>query len=77
MKEMEKPPQVAKRDHGNTIAHQRVVGIVPLGALRIHPSPAFGNKVGDLSQGHDQHLFNEIDVYNGSIGRTDQGAIGP
>ena len=49
--------EVADRHDREPLAHERVVGVVPLGALRVHPQAALGHEVGELHQQQEQELL--------------------
>ena len=55
------PAQVAQRYHRKPVAHQRVVCVIPFGALGIHPDAAPGHEIPDLDQGWQQQLLQEVD----------------
>ena len=49
--------QVTQCDHGHTRAHESVIGVIPFGALGIHPNATPGDKVGELGKRrHEQFL---------------------
>src|SRR5208337_3728785 len=58
--ENQEATQIVQRNHRSARAHQRVIGIVPLGPLRIHPYAGFRNVVRQLRQNHDKNLFRQI-----------------
>ncbi len=67
--------QVAQRDHRHPEAHQRVVGIIPLGALGVHPDAAPGHEVGQAGENENQEFFREIDVQHPLVGPEDKARI--
>ena len=73
--EGDKTPHIARGYDGQTLAHQCIVCIVPLWALRVHPDALSGRQVGQLGQQQRQPLFRQVDVKDTSIGVQDQLAV--
>ncbi len=49
--------QITQRHHGYACTHQRVIGVVPFGALGIHPNPTTRYKIGQLGERHSKQLL--------------------
>ena len=62
LQEGEVTAQVIKRDHGQSLSDQRVVGVVPLGTLGIEPDTAVEHEVAELAQQRHQQLFQQVDL---------------
>jgi len=45
---MQQAAQVGQRDDRQAETDQRIVGIVPLGTLGVHPDSTVGNEIGEL-----------------------------
>ena len=54
-----------ERNHRDAVAHEGVVGVVPLRALGVHPDAALGDEVGQLRQQRDEQLLGERDEADG------------
>ena len=57
-------------------AHQGVVGVVPLGALGVHPDPGAGHQVGELGEKGDQQLLLKCGTHQAPVGVMDELAVG-
>ena len=57
MQEDHEAPHVAERYHGCTVAYQRVVRIIPLGAERVHPYARVGHEVAQFGQESDKQFL--------------------
>ena len=74
--EREVPAQVAQRDHGQPVAHQGIVGVVPFRPLGVHPDAAARHQVAELDQSHDQQLFQQVDMVD-VLAAHNQAPVGP
>ena len=72
----EETAQVAEGHHGHPVADQGVVGVVPLGALGVHPDAALGDEVGHLGEHRRHDLLDEVDLVDEDVGLA-QGARRP
>ncbi len=76
----EQEPRVAcdgiERHDRHPPARERVVGIVPLGALGVEPDAAAGDEVGELDEQRDQQLLRQRDEPDLTISPTDQPPVG-
>ena len=74
-------PRIARdgieRDDRDSPARERVVGVVPLGALGVEPDAAAGHEVGELDEQWDQQLLRQGDEPDLTIDLTDQPSVGP
>jgi hypothetical protein len=67
--------ELVERDHRQAVAGQRVVGVVPLGPLGVHPDAAAGDVAGQLRERRDEQLLREGDPDQLPVG-DDQPAVG-
>ena len=58
--EGQEPPQKVERHHRDAGAHQRIVGVVPLRPLRVHPQAGFGDVVEQPRQHQHQQLLGQV-----------------
>ena len=69
--------EVIERYHGHAVPDQGIVGVVPLGALCIHPNPPFRNEIRNLGE-HGRHDFlDEIHFVDEHVGFTKKRPIAP
>ena len=57
LQEDHEAPHVAERYHGRTVADERIVRVVPLGAERVHPYARVGHKVAQFGQQGDKQFL--------------------
>jgi len=69
--------EIAEGDHGDAVSHEGVVGVVPFGALGVHPDAGFGDEIGDFGQHGGEDLLEEGHMVDLSIFGGQQGAVGP
>ena len=69
--ERQEPPQEAQRHHRDAGADQRVVGVVPLRPLRVHPQAGLGDVVEQPRQHQHQQLFRQVHAVRRAV-RTRQ-----
>ena len=67
--------QVVQGDHGHPVANECVVGIVPFGALGVHPNAPFRNEVGHFGQHRRHDFLYEIHFVDEDVCFTQQGSI--
>ena len=67
--------QVVQGNHGNPVANECVVGIVPFGALGVHPNAPFRNEVGYFGQHRGHDFLDEIHFVDENVSFTQQGSI--
>ena len=48
---------IAESDHGSAVAHQGIVGIIPLGSQGIHPNAGIRNEVRELGEERDEQFI--------------------
>jgi hypothetical protein len=68
--------QVGQRDHRGAVAHQGVVGVVPLGPLGVHPQARPGHEAGQAGQHQHQQLLGQPDPDRIAGGIQQQLAVG-
>ena len=73
--ELSESPHVVQRDHGNPIAHQGIVRIVPLRTLGVHPYPGFWDEIVELGQPGNEQFFHQAALEQLPIGRIHQTLI--
>ena len=71
----EETAQVVEGHHGYTVADEGVVGVVPFGALGVHPDAALGDEVGHLGE-HGRHDFlDEVDLVDEDVGLAQERTV--
>ena len=68
--------KVTKCDHGNAVAHQGIVGVVPFRPLGVQPNARLRNEVGELGEQHDKKFFAQIDEAHLALPVPNELAIG-
>jgi hypothetical protein len=68
-------PQVEQRHHRETVADERIVGVVPLRALGVHPDPAARHEVRQLRQRRHEQLLQQRDDDDPTVSVDEQLAV--
>ena len=68
--------QVGEGHDGQALADERVVRVVPLGALGVHPDAAVGHQVDDLREDGQQQLLAERHAHEVAVGPVHQPPVG-
>ena len=68
--------QVGEGDDRQALADERVVRVVPLRALGVHPDAAVGHQVDDLGQDGQQQLLAERHAHEVAVGAVHQPPVG-
>ena len=66
-----------QRHHRDAVAHEGVVGVVPLGPLGVHPDAALGDQIGQLGEHRHQELLGERHEADLAVGVPEQLAVRP
>ena len=71
----QEPAEVVQRHHGHAVAHQGVVGVVPLRTLGVHPNAALGDEVGDFGEHGGHQLLDEVHLVDEDVGLAKECAV--
>ena len=67
--------EVVQRHHGHAVADKGVVGVVPLGALGVHPNAALRDEVGDFGKHGGHQLLDEVHLVDEDVGLAEECAV--
>ena len=59
--EGQKAAQITKCDHGNAVANQGVIGVVPFRSLGVQPDARLRDEIGELGKQRNEKFFAQID----------------
>ena len=76
VEERDVPDEVRERHHREPVACQRIVGVVPLRALRVHPDPATGHERRQLGERRDEQLLQHPGPGQVAAGRHEYSPVG-
>ena len=68
--------EVRGRHDREPLADERVVRVVPLRALGVHPDPALGHQVGQLDEQQQEQLLGHRDVHDRAVRALEQAGVG-
>jgi hypothetical protein len=69
--------QIGGSHHRQPLAHQGIVGVVPFGALGVHPNATFRNQIANFGQHQQKQLLGQRDMQNLTIAVNHESAICP
>ena len=71
----QEPAEVVQGHHGHAVAHQGVVGVVPLRTLGVHPNAALRDEVGDFGEHGGHQLLDEVHLVDEDVGLAQERAV--